>query len=116
GVGDPHDLGVDVGAAGLEGGVVGGGVLGGQADPGGDAGGEQGAGPRGPGRGCLDPAAGAEGEVAALLEAERADVELEGPVLVGDGDADRPDAGDRSEEHTSELQSLTNLVCRLLLE
>src|SRR5262249_61542411 len=38
----------------------------------------------------------------------------------------RPDAGadqlprclgrDRSEEHTSELQSLTNLVCRLLLE
>src|SRR5438046_4074566 len=29
-----------------------------------------------------------------------------------------PDAAppDRSEEHTSELQSLTNLVCRLLLE
>src|SRR5438046_7476242 len=25
-------------------------------------------------------------------------------------------AGNRSEEHTSELQSLTNLVCRLLLE
>src|SRR5438046_7080234 len=25
-------------------------------------------------------------------------------------------ANDRSEEHTSELQSLTNLVCRLLLE
>src|SRR5438046_6840979 len=25
-------------------------------------------------------------------------------------------ADDRSEEHTSELQSLTNLVCRLLLE
>src|SRR5437016_7600887 len=25
-------------------------------------------------------------------------------------------AGGRSEEHTSELQSLTNLVCRLLLE
>ena len=24
--------------------------------------------------------------------------------------------GDRSEEHTSELQSRTNLVCRLLLE
>src|SRR5438046_7270625 len=37
--------------------------------------------------------------------------------------AGRPDvvrtfrsAGQRSEEHTSELQSLTNLVCRLLLE
>src|SRR5262249_60051269 len=26
------------------------------------------------------------------------------------------DRSDRSEEHTSELQSLTNLVCRLLLE
>src|SRR5258706_11108399 len=26
------------------------------------------------------------------------------------------DSGTRSEEHTSELQSLTNLVCRLLLE
>src|SRR5262249_61502219 len=25
-------------------------------------------------------------------------------------------SGERSEEHTSELQSLTNLVCRLLLE
>src|SRR5437016_7957920 len=25
-------------------------------------------------------------------------------------------SGNRSEEHTSELQSLTNLVCRLLLE
>src|SRR5438093_7699414 len=28
----------------------------------------------------------------------------------------RAQPGDRSEEHTSELQSLTNLVCRLLLE
>src|SRR5262249_61989633 len=28
----------------------------------------------------------------------------------------RLQAGPRSEEHTSELQSLTNLVCRLLLE
>src|ERR1019366_10694445 len=27
-----------------------------------------------------------------------------------------PGGGNRSEEHTSELQSLTNLVCRLLLE
>src|SRR5258706_7335601 len=26
------------------------------------------------------------------------------------------EVGNRSEEHTSELQSLTNLVCRLLLE
>src|SRR5438093_3173163 len=28
----------------------------------------------------------------------------------------RRNAGGRSEEHTSELQSLTNLVCRILLE
>src|SRR5436309_7575236 len=28
----------------------------------------------------------------------------------------REDLGDRSEEHTSELQSRENLVCRLLLE
>src|SRR5205814_4416056 len=28
----------------------------------------------------------------------------------------RPSAGSRSEEHTSELQSLRHLVCRLLLE
>src|SRR5262249_27669539 len=41
-------------------------------------------------------------------------------AAVGDGPAvrHRDDGGDdrRSEEHTSELQSLTNLVCRLLLE
>src|SRR2546430_10834698 len=30
--------------------------------------------------------------------------------------AERPAAGPRSEEHTSELQSQSNLVCRLLLE
>src|SRR2546422_8076505 len=30
--------------------------------------------------------------------------------------ADKPRAGDRSEEHTSELQSRLHLVCRLLLE
>src|SRR5437016_9208941 len=29
---------------------------------------------------------------------------------------DRTASAERSEEHTSELQSLTNLVCRLLLE
>src|SRR5438093_2347398 len=34
-------------------------------------------------------------------------------ALLGDANARIPD---RSEEHTSELQSLTNLVCRLLLE
>src|SRR5258706_9328837 len=36
----------------------------------------------------------------------------------GDSRGGRPSDGEspRSEEHTSELQSLTNLVCRLLLE
>src|SRR2546430_16159879 len=34
----------------------------------------------------------------------------------GTGAADRRSAGARSEEHTSELQSQSNLVCRLLLE
>src|SRR5262249_61032479 len=33
-----------------------------------------------------------------------------------DDHVDGSDRGARSEEHTSELQSLTNLVCRLLLE
>src|SRR5438046_10490840 len=43
-----------------------------------------------------------------------------GPVRPGAARAAAQAAGDhgaqRSEEHTSELQSLTNLVCRLLLE
>src|SRR5438093_9867858 len=33
-----------------------------------------------------------------------------------DGQSPLTSAGSRSEEHTSELQSLTKLVCRLLLE
>src|SRR5258706_2568519 len=38
-------------------------------------------------------------------------------LVFGDAAADRRiGLQDRSEEHTSELQSLTNLVCRLLLE
>src|ERR1019366_10819994 len=42
---------------------------------------------------------------------------LEGADDAAPGDEVRRLAGDlRSEEHTSELQSLTNLVCRLLLE
>src|SRR5262249_58523407 len=37
--------------------------------------------------------------------------------IEGDGDPDGASSSStRSEEHTSELQSLTNLVCRLLLE
>src|SRR5262249_62135395 len=38
------------------------------------------------------------------------------PFFAGCVQKDDARAPDRSEEHTSELQSLTNLVCRLLLE
>src|SRR5207247_11021887 len=37
-------------------------------------------------------------------------------VLASPGEHGRPAAGMRSEEHTSELQSRVDLVCRLLLE
>src|SRR5258708_15218520 len=37
-------------------------------------------------------------------------------VIFRHEDGHRPCAGDRSEEHTSELQSPDHLVCRLLLE
>src|SRR5262249_62325087 len=40
------------------------------------------------------------------------DVPREGRVILREFERDRH----RSEEHTSELQSLTNIVCRLLLE
>src|SRR3712207_8370741 len=48
-----------------------------------------------------------------LGDAAGADVEHPGVVLGHDREAD---AGARSEEHTSELQSRQYLVCRLLLE
>src|SRR5260370_14395869 len=48
------------------------------------------------------------------------DLELHGSVIRGDGEQlpipPERDPGGRSEEHTSELQSHLNLVCRLLLE
>src|SRR5205807_9651685 len=37
-------------------------------------------------------------------------------LSAGDAGRGRPGAGDRSEEHTSELQSPCNLVCGLLFE
>src|SRR5258706_5844038 len=40
----------------------------------------------------------------------------ESGALVGAGTVTPAAEEERSEEHTSELQSLTNLVCRLLLE
>src|SRR5436309_14872368 len=41
---------------------------------------------------------------------------FEGRAIVFEGPEDYHDRIDRSEEHTSELQSRENLVCRLLLE
>src|SRR5438477_1706155 len=50
-----------------------------------------------------------------LPESASAPITTAAPAAVGTGSA--PDAiGRRSEEHTSELQSHVNLVCRLLLE
>src|SRR5438046_5704266 len=46
-----------------------------------------------------------------LIEATRAQIERNFTRPSG-----RVNVSNRSEEHTSELQSLTNLVCRLLLE
>src|SRR5207249_11125680 len=43
-------------------------------------------------------------------------VELGGGIKIVVGHVDRPQGVSRSEEHTSELQSRFDLVCRLLLE
>src|SRR5688572_31523076 len=56
--------------------------------------------------------------VAGFLAAERQNLELELRILATD-DEGEPSARvfrTRSEQHTSELQSQSNLVCRLLLE
>src|SRR2546426_2462945 len=51
----------------------------------------------------------------AALEARRERLRLR-PQLVAGDDGDNARKRPRSEEHTSELQSPCNLVCRLLLE
>src|SRR5438046_8121553 len=55
--------------------------------------------------------AGIDGMIASLPQGY--DTQVSGQ---GGGAGVELSAGQRSEEHTSELQSLTNLVCRLLLE
>src|SRR2546430_5903790 len=57
------------------------------------------------------PKARALPEVAKVVPADRLVVETDCPFL-----PPQPYRGKRSEEHTSELQSQSNLVCRLLLE
>src|SRR5206468_12199785 len=57
------------------------------------------------------------GEVIGLQGNTYSRIEMQHPVLRGfDGTALLPGAEARSEEHTSELQSRSDLVCRLLLE
>src|SRR5438093_13774933 len=51
-----------------------------------------------------------------LPQPEDSSARLEDKVRLLRALAAHVDAESRSEEHTSELQSLTNLVCRLLLE
>src|SRR5438093_5029634 len=55
-----------------------------------------------------------EDRVAALTNCSEAGIVQSGVTRYSEPDGNRD--LDRSEEHTSELQSLTNLVCRLLLE
>src|SRR3712207_7449208 len=64
----------------------------------------------------LDVAPGVEG--AAVADGNQRPLRDDGPVVedpAADPDAQQPPQ-DRSEEHTSELQSRQYLVCRLLLE
>src|SRR2546425_3378750 len=70
----------------------------------------------------LDVAASAEGRATQLETVARVRAAIRIPLTVGGGVRSVDDArrllaaGARSEEHTSELQSLAYLVCRLLLE
>src|SRR3712207_8761747 len=61
--------------------------------------------------------AGAEGDVVGAVDVVDIRLDVDGAAGAGRGGAGLDDdAGLRSEEHTSELQSRQYLVCRLLLE
>src|SRR2546430_3867512 len=57
-----------------------------------------------------------EGPGEAQVHAQRRDEQPAQPCVVAQQDEPAAHAAPRSEEHTSELQSQSNLVCRLLLE
>src|SRR2546430_10830702 len=70
-----------------------------------------------------DTEANAEAQARALANRLRGIERIENPMgvleagtTVGEQDDNVAAVADRSEEHTSELQSQSNLVCRLLLE
>src|SRR5882762_10615312 len=70
--------------------------------------------PAAPGCDCCAPAAGASA-ASTQANAEGAHTDIRADAT-GKADAGRGCSNARSEEHTSELQSHLNLVCRLLLE
>src|SRR5437016_7990655 len=55
-------------------------------------------------------------DVGSVDEFQNIDAPIKKLVTIEQRDGWRKTVTERSEEHTSELQSLTNLVCRLLLE
>src|SRR5690606_40618274 len=63
-----------------------------------------------------EPGVGAELPASELLGIQRHSLGLLGRTALGLAAAGLAQRDDRSEEHTSELQSRENLVCRLLLE
>src|SRR5262249_58612491 len=65
---------------------------------------------------CRAPGAAPRREGTRATRAEMATVRAARSRAPSAGRQGRARGGQRSEEHTSELQSLTNLVCRLLLE
>src|SRR2546427_9447301 len=64
----------------------------------------------------LEPAAEPAVLVVQIEDDEGVGVPLRVPQSRGELGVAHGEVGDRSEEHTSELQSQSNLVCRLLLE
>src|SRR5438270_5626733 len=68
-------------------------------------------------RAKVDPASVGHVVMGSVIHGEARDMYLSRVAAVDAGlPVDRRDARQRSEEHTSELQSQSNLVCRLLLE
>src|SRR2546428_10111855 len=63
----------------------------------------------------IDPPGPRITSILAMSERGRSSVSQKTPEKVGEY-TDRPSTITRSEEHTSELQSRSDLVCRLLLE
>src|SRR5690606_41611790 len=66
-------------------------------------------------QGKLDPVIGRDEEIRRVIHVISRRTK-NNPVLIGEAGVGKSAIAERSEEHTSELQSRENLVCRLLLE